>query len=214
WQAAGLPPLGLEHESFDLIYAVSVFTHLADESLPWLIELHRLLKPGGRLIATYMGEWNSEWFAKEPWEPDRIGMNVLFKDRSWDVGGPAVLMSEWWVREHWGRLFQIDEIEPQFHNFAWASMTKRDVKLTSKEVLAPSEDPREIAALKHNIVQLQREVVSELEYEKELGHKRLQDLECHYERLLAQRDQHIAELQRSSSARLRRLARQLLSRMA
>ena len=30
------PPLGLEYGSFDLIWALSVFTHLTDTSLPWL----------------------------------------------------------------------------------------------------------------------------------------------------------------------------------
>jgi hypothetical protein len=32
-------------------------------------------------------------------------MNVLYHQRDWEIGGPAVLMSEWWVREHWGRAF-------------------------------------------------------------------------------------------------------------
>ena len=43
------PPLDLERSSFDLIWALSVFTHLTDNSLAWLRELHALLKPGGLL---------------------------------------------------------------------------------------------------------------------------------------------------------------------
>ena len=67
--AAGgiLPPLPLEDESFDLIWSISVFTHLTDNSLPWLCELHRLLRPGGLLIATYMGRWTWELLAGEAW---------------------------------------------------------------------------------------------------------------------------------------------------
>ncbi len=91
------PPLDLEPGSFDLIWAISVFTHLTDNSIPWLLELHRLLKPKGRLIATYMGRWNSEALAGEPWDEDRVGMNVLRHDQGWDAGGPMVLMSDWWV---------------------------------------------------------------------------------------------------------------------
>ena len=41
------PPLALDSGSLDLIWALSVFTHLTDNSLPWLAELHRALKPGG-----------------------------------------------------------------------------------------------------------------------------------------------------------------------
>jgi SAM-dependent methyltransferase len=71
------PPLGLDYGAFDLIWALSVFTHLTDSSLAWLLELHKLLKPDGFLIATYMGRWNGEVFTHEPWHEDRIGMNVL-----------------------------------------------------------------------------------------------------------------------------------------
>ena len=95
WQTIAVPPLALEHGSFDLIYAVSVFTHLTDNSTPWLLELHRMLKPDGLLIVTFMGRWTSEWFAKEPWVEDRVGRNVLYHHRDWDSGGPAVLISDW-----------------------------------------------------------------------------------------------------------------------
>ncbi|MEA2391206.1 MAG: hypothetical protein QOK31_1315 [Solirubrobacteraceae bacterium] len=158
WQCFNWPPLGLEHGSFDLVWAISVFTHLTDTSLPWLLELHRLLKPGGLLIATYMGRWNSELLAREPWDEQRIGRNVLFHDQAWDLGGPAVLMSDWWVRAHWGRAFEIVALEPEFHNMSWALMSKRDVALSTEDLEAPADDPREHLALRHNVRQLQREI--------------------------------------------------------
>lgn len=54
WQAiAPHPPTPLETASFDVIYAVSVFTHLNEEQqLQWLKELRRLLAPGGLLITS------------------------------------------------------------------------------------------------------------------------------------------------------------------
>ena len=154
------PPLDFEDGSFDLIWAVSVFTHLSGNSAEWLLELHRLLKPGGLLMATYMGEWNSEEIAGEPWEPDRIGMNRLFHDRAWDEGGPMILMSDWWVEEHWGRAFEIVDRNPWVHNQHWVMLRRREVELTSAQLLEPAADPREVAALRHNITQLQREVES------------------------------------------------------
>ena len=164
WKTLEMPPLGLEHGSFDLIYAISVFTHLTDNSIPWLLELHRTLKPGGLLIATFMGRWISQWFAKEPWNEDQVGMNVLHHHREWDAGGPAVLMSEWWVREHWGRAFEIVCIAPQFQNFSWAVMKKRDVELTTEDIERPSDDRREYAAASHNVRQLQRALMDEVEF--------------------------------------------------
>jgi len=47
------PPTPLEPQSFDLIYLYSVFSHLP-EDMHWALlkEFHRLLSPGGMLIAT------------------------------------------------------------------------------------------------------------------------------------------------------------------
>jgi SAM-dependent methyltransferase len=161
WRSSHGPPLGLEHRSFDLVWAISVFTHLTLASIPWLLELHRLLKPDGLLIATYYGRWNSDFLAGEPWEEDRIGMNVLRHNVGWDRGGPVVLMSDWWVREHWGRLFEIIETEPQIDNMTWVLLRKRDVELTIEDVARPSDDPREYLAVRHNLHQVQRELDEE-----------------------------------------------------
>jgi SAM-dependent methyltransferase len=50
------PPLVFDDESFDLIYALSVFTHLtADLQLAWRDELRRVLRPGGLLLLTTHG---------------------------------------------------------------------------------------------------------------------------------------------------------------
>jgi SAM-dependent methyltransferase len=51
------PPLPFEGGSFDVIYAVSVLTHLsAHQQDAWIKELRRLLRPKGHLILTTHGE--------------------------------------------------------------------------------------------------------------------------------------------------------------
>lgn len=50
------PPLPQVSGSFDLIYALSVFTHLdADLQRRWLAEYRRLLAPGGLLVVSVLG---------------------------------------------------------------------------------------------------------------------------------------------------------------
>jgi cyclopropane fatty-acyl-phospholipid synthase-like methyltransferase len=51
---APLPPLPYSDASFDLIYGVSVFTHLsAQHQQAWLPELRRILRPGGLLLLSF-----------------------------------------------------------------------------------------------------------------------------------------------------------------
>jgi SAM-dependent methyltransferase len=51
-----LPGLDFPDSSFDLVYAISIFTHLTTEFvIQWLVELKRLITRGGYLIFTTMG---------------------------------------------------------------------------------------------------------------------------------------------------------------
>ena len=51
------PPLPYADGSFDFVYALSIFTHLAERhALPWMAELRRIIKPGGLLLLTVAGE--------------------------------------------------------------------------------------------------------------------------------------------------------------
>lgn len=50
------PPLPFDQATFDFIYAISVFTHLAEErQRSWLAELRRIVRPGGIVVATTHG---------------------------------------------------------------------------------------------------------------------------------------------------------------
>jgi SAM-dependent methyltransferase len=173
-RSAAVPPLDFESRSFDLAWAISVFTHLTDSSIPWLLELHRLLKSDGLLIATYMGRWNSDVFTAEAWQEDRVGMNVLRHNQDWDSGGPVVLMSDWWVHAHWGRAFEILEVAPNVHGQSWALLRRREIELTPEDLERPADDLREYVALRHNLRQVQRELESveatvRREYEESLS---------------------------------------------
>lgn len=159
------PPLPQAGSSFDLIYAFSVFTHLVDEWSAWLLELRRVLKDDGILIVTVFGPGHDD-FAGEPVSEDIIGMNVLGPSASWDTGGPLVLHSEWWLRAHWGRAFEILDFRegdpagpPPLFGQGVLVMRKRagDLDIAALDAPAPDE-PRELAAARQNIMSLRREV--------------------------------------------------------
>jgi SAM-dependent methyltransferase len=158
--SGALPPLPYPDEHFDLVYATSVFSHLADSWAAWLLELRRILRPGGVLIASVMGATSSEAIAGEPWDADRIGMNVLGYGRPWAAGGPMVLHSEWWIRAHWGRAFDLV-------SFTAGAIAGQDAVVlrrpdgaapTTAELVDPEPgEPRELRAALHCIAQLHRE---------------------------------------------------------
>jgi len=92
------PPIDYAADSFDLIYAISVFTHL-DENYQflWLEELRRIAKPGGMIVLTVHGAKNDQGF--------------LF-ERSYEEGlFPAwyqnTYHSEQYIRENFGKYFNI-----------------------------------------------------------------------------------------------------------
>lgn len=51
------PPLSYADGQFDFVYAISVFTHLTEElQYAWMNELRRILKPGGLLLISVLGD--------------------------------------------------------------------------------------------------------------------------------------------------------------
>ena len=50
------PPMSFQEESFDLVLAVSVLTHIpGDEQAAWMEEIRRILRPGGVFLFTTQG---------------------------------------------------------------------------------------------------------------------------------------------------------------
>lgn len=118
-----MPPLDLDAGQFDLIYSVSVLTHLSQEQeWAWLDEWHRLLKVGGHLIVTFRAEdWveqftvarqkqaiQNAWLANDGF--------CYQKHRYWEGIFPEFYSGTYqtvdYVRAQWGKRFEILTILP------------------------------------------------------------------------------------------------------
>lgn len=218
------PGLPQDDASFDLIYALSVYTHLADDWAGWMVEHHRVLKPGGLLWTSFLGEGMIETLIGEEWDEDRIGANPLMAGYPWDHGGPIVFNSPWWIRAHWGRAFEVLALEPRMGpdamvDHGWVLLRKRDVAIDAAELsrLEPDE-PREIIALQHLVKQLRAETV-ELRPAVEAQRERLAQLEQEIDFLRgrlavdAQTERELQALRTSWSWRLTAPLREARSRL-
>jgi SAM-dependent methyltransferase len=129
----GEPPLPFASERFDLVYSISVFSHL-DEPLQdrWLAELRRVLVPGGAALlsvhgAHAFGEFRSgrvttRWcpeaaFARGPLGPDELVFEP-YRRSVWNRGElPGVADSyglafhgEGYVRRRWPEWLEVLDV--------------------------------------------------------------------------------------------------------
>jgi ubiquinone/menaquinone biosynthesis C-methylase UbiE len=135
------PPLPLPDSSIDFAYAFSVFTHIDGFEESWLLELRRVLKPGGRLFLTVATERTWPLLAAA----DHFMLKTLLRSTHQVVGRPDLLVNQQlfrspmpedrvvilnqanpikclytfhssdYVRKRWGRLFKIERIILKAH---------------------------------------------------------------------------------------------------
>jgi SAM-dependent methyltransferase len=123
------PHLPFEDRKFSLIYGGSVFTHIRYLEDFWLMELNRILRPGGLIVVTVQDESTIEWFRDNHVGASRIPRNfdlnrltahdqVYLAGDSWD--GELTFFRAAWLRRSWGRYFDVVDIKPRAEGFQTA----------------------------------------------------------------------------------------------
>jgi SAM-dependent methyltransferase len=199
------PPLPHPDGFFDVVLAVSVFSQLADGWESWLLELRRVLRPGGIFVASFMGPWNGEVIGGRPVDEAEIGMSVHGLGRPWSAGGPMILHSEWWLRAHYGRAFDVLAFVPRgLGSMDGLIMRRPDRPAPSSAELETPEpgDERELRAALSDVKRLHREYAA------------LNAAHDAYAEAYAQQVQRVADLQSEGAAlRLARRCRNAIRRM-
>ena len=104
------PPLPYDDETFDALWAISVFTHFPTRlQSAWATELARILAPGGLAIVTTMGPW-----VFDPLPPGDVASSAIegfrFVPAGVDFNDSAAIHDEAGVRHFF---------EPRFEVLAW-----------------------------------------------------------------------------------------------
>lgn len=141
FQNNSIPHLPFEDNSFDLVTAYSVFSHIEVFDHSWLYEIRRILRPGGQLIFTAnVDNWQD---IKTTWPVYKALKNHPSFDESelgkplksdkevfrWNNSGSyssVVFMTSDYVKDEWGRIMDVDAVIPFYTGFqTGVSMIKR-----------------------------------------------------------------------------------------
>jgi len=146
------PPLPEADGSIDEITAPAAFTRLVDDWAGWLLELRRVTRDDGRLVVGLARRERFEELTGRPWNESEIGMTVVSA-----LDGPGqreVFHSDWWLRAHWGRAFEIVSID-ETEDARQAVLSKRSGDVSATDLERPeADDQRELAAAQANAAYL------------------------------------------------------------
>jgi SAM-dependent methyltransferase len=113
-----LPPLDYSSNKFDLVYSISVFTHINEEyQFLWLAELARIVIPGGIVLLSVHGSSSWNTLLPEYVATIRTKGFLYISENIWKRIFPAwyqtAFHSEEYVRAEFSRFFNIIEYIPQ-----------------------------------------------------------------------------------------------------
>lgn len=137
FHSSAIPNLPLEDNSIDIATAFSVFTHIDDFETAWLLELRRILRPGGLAYVTVSTDQTWEKY-KHDWITDHIAplahkiteykideaffngalpreKTVIWWQSERELYNSMVFHHENYIRREWGRIFKVLEVIPNGH---------------------------------------------------------------------------------------------------
>jgi SAM-dependent methyltransferase len=132
FQNSSIPCLPIESNTVDLVTAFSVFTHIEALETAWLMELRRILRPGGMAWVTVHTEHTLKEL-KEDWPLWKPVMEFPLAEKLFDLKNKSfegnrlnlrndsrksyssnVFYKEDYIRKCWGRIFQVVAIKRRF----------------------------------------------------------------------------------------------------
>lgn len=128
------PHLPFADSYFDLVYGISVFTHLGDLVDAWLVEICRIMKPGGYAIFTVHDEHSLAFFEERGrlpfWLPVGTDLKEIAKHEVTIVRGGGwsqdfTIFRSDYIKREWGQYFKIVDILPHFEGSQTGIILKR-----------------------------------------------------------------------------------------
>ncbi|MDR3639322.1 MAG: class I SAM-dependent methyltransferase [Isosphaeraceae bacterium] len=132
------PHLPFEDRYFDLIYCGSVFTHISELADAWILELRRILRPGGYLYITVHDkntirilssrEYADFFLSKILFSPEHkqiVESDFLEFAISRTPKGAQVFYDIDHLRHQWGRFLTVQSVTPSAYGYQTAVVLKK-----------------------------------------------------------------------------------------
>lgn len=108
------PPLDFPDERFDLVYALSVFTHLPEAGQhAWMAELTRVLRPGGYMLISLHGRAYLDQLSSSERSAFEAGEMVVWHAEEAGRNACAAYHPEPWVRERMSEGLELIDCAPE-----------------------------------------------------------------------------------------------------
>jgi ubiquinone/menaquinone biosynthesis C-methylase UbiE len=131
------PHLPFEDGYFNLIYCGSVFTHIDDLADAWLLELRRIVSPGGRLYITVQDKNSLQFIINQPedwWfrrllrSYDKAEMISRLNFSMFTIGRgntSQVFYDIDYLQHHWGCILNVLSVTPEAYGYQTAIVLEK-----------------------------------------------------------------------------------------
>jgi SAM-dependent methyltransferase len=127
------PHLPFEDNTFRLIYGISVFTHLEFLIDQWLMEMRRILQPGGVAVFTVHDEASLQYFREKGLPPamkGRLDLDEALHHDAWILTGESwanglPFFRSDYIRREWSTYLEVVEIRPAFIDYGQSAVVLR-----------------------------------------------------------------------------------------
>ncbi len=143
------PHLPFEDNSVDVVYGISVFTHMVHLIDAWLMEFRRILVPGGHAVFTIHDEHTWNYLGQSPdHRPPWVGNEDLTRGLAADMvvfcdgttpswGSTFSFFRTDWIAREWGQYFDVVSFEPFAADYQTAVVLKKPERYQSGAAVAP-----------------------------------------------------------------------------
>ena len=142
FQNHSIPNLPMADNSLDMISAFSVFSHIEAFETAWLMEMRRILRPGGIAWITVhsehtLADMTEDWPLWRPVMSHPEIYNLINQDRTfdgnrltvrWQTDGSYssnVFYKQDYLKKVWGKFFEVLEVRRQFPQYQDAMILRK-----------------------------------------------------------------------------------------